>query len=295
MLAETFLNSFRRHLCPRLLAVFLAAGVAGPLRAASPTVDVRAAFTHDNNLNNAEADNQQQQDTIGQLDAILGYRKQLNEMSGVIAKAGIETDVHANVTDINALTLMASLALLVQPIRGFGAPWFALNGDFRWRRHKDSDIRDGTLVNVGLTAGKRLTDRISMQIGFEFLDRNADEGRVFELGQRIFSAVADYRISNRSTAYFNYQYIDGGLVTTALPWMKFRGVTRAFAMDPAFGPGFVAWRLDGHVQSFRLGAKYRLAENTGLDGGVNYSSARADNDNKWHNWRIGASLVHRFE
>ena len=295
MPARKFPIGCRQYPCSLLVAILLVAGFAGPLWAAPPTVDARAAFTYDNNLNDAEVDSQQQQDSVMELDAILGYRHQLNEMSGVIAKAGVETDLFADTTDTNSLTLMASLAIVVQPVRGFGAPWFAVNGDFRWRQHDDSDIRDGTLASVGVTAGKRLTDRISMQLGYEFMDRNADEGRVFDLVQRTFSTVLDYRISNRSTAYFNYQYVDGGLVSTARRAMKLGRVSRAFAMDPAFGPGFFAWRLDGNAQTFRMGARYRLAEKTGLDAGVDYSHARAQNDNKWNSWRIGVSVVHRFD
>ena len=38
-----------------------------------------------------------------------------------------------------------------------------------------------------------------------------------------------------------------------------------------------------------------LAEKTGLESGVGYSRADADNDNQWRSWRVGLSLVHRFD
>ena len=295
MHTEPFAKFARNRLGTAIALVLVLFGWIRPVPAASPTVDVRGAITHANNLNNAEISNQQQHDTILELDATLGFRKPLNEMAGLVAKAGVESDLHAKTTDINALTLIASLALVVQPDRSFSAPWFALSGDFRWRRHNNSDIRDGTLASVELSTGKRFTDRVSMRVGYEFMDRNADEGRTFDLTQQTLSAVLDYQLSNRAKAYFKYQYLRGGLVTTALPMMKFRGVTRAFAMDPAFGPGFVAWRLDGRAQLFRFGANYRLAEKTALDGSIAYSHAHAQNDNQWNNWLIGASVVHRFD
>ena len=270
------------------LAVAPAAG------AGSLSLDVRAGAGYDSNVGNAERDDEQEEDMVSDLNAIGGYRFPVNDISGLILKAGLETRLHADLTDLNSLTAMASASYLVQPWRGFSAPWFALFGEFRWRHHADSEIRDGTIRNVGLTVGQQVTDRVSGQLRFEVVDRDADRGRAFEFTQRILSVAVDHRTTDRLTTYLTYHYVKDGLVTTARPSLKFRDFRRAATMDPAFGRGKVAWRLGGHVHSFGLGGRYTLAERTALDGKVSYSNARADNDNQWRVWRAGLALVHRF-
>jgi hypothetical protein len=276
-------------------AVVLAGSSASLAEARSAFVDARAEWTYDDNLNRAERDDQRDGDHIFELDALAGYRVQLSAISGLIMKLGLETDLHADTGDLNAITAATSLTYLIQPVRGFNAPWFALTGEFRLREHSDSDIRDGTIATLAVAAGKQITDRIAGQLRYEFRDRDANKGRVFELNQRVLTSIFDYRATDRVTAYIKYDYLDGGLVTTALPQRKFRGVTRAFARDPAFGRNMVAWRLDGDAHTLRLGGKYAIAKQTALDAGFSYSHSHADNDNQWNVWNAGLSLVHRFQ
>lgn len=297
MEAEIFSQMSTRRVAPARLAALAAIALAAPVapaNAGSTSLDLRGAWTYDTNISNAQEKQFREKDSIFEFDAIAGYRHELNENSGIVAKGGIETDGHTNFGDLNSLTLVGSLAYVLQPWRSFTAPWFALSTDLRWLKHEDSDIRDGTIATFAFTAGQQVTDRISSQLRFELLDRNADEGRVFEMIQRILSAAVDYKATDRLTAYAKYEYLNGGLVTTAPPNMKFRGVTRAVSMDPAFGPGRMAWRLDGHAHTFRLGSKYRLAEHTALDMGMSLSHADAGNNNQWNRWQLGVGLQHRF-
>lgn len=273
----------------------LTVAIAAPAGAENFPVDVRGAWTYDSNVSNAEVESLRESDSIFEFDAAVSYRHQLSDNSGLVAKAGIETDAHANFSDLNSVTGLASLAYVLQPWRSFSGPWFAVSTDFRLRRHEDSDIRDGTIATLAFSAGQQVTDRISAQVRYEFLDRDADEARAFELSNRTLSLVADYRVSNRFTTYAKYDYMDGDVVTTSPPNRKFRPVFRASAPDPAFGPGRIAWRLDGKAHTFRLGSKYRLAEHTALDIGASFSHVNAVNDNEWDTWRVGVGLLHRFK
>ncbi len=276
-----------------LLGLTLAASV-GPATAGSGSLDLRGAWTFDSNVSNAEVESLRESDSIFEFDAIAGYRQQIGDNSGVVVKGGIENDLHATYGSLNSITLMGSLAYVVQPNRSFSAPWFAVSTDLRWRHHEASDIRDGTIATLAFTAGKQFTDTVSAQVRFELLDREGKKARSFDLNQRIISAVADYRVDNRLTAYAKYQYLDGGLVTTSPPNPKFKNVNRAFAPDPVFGAGRMAWRLNGSVHSFRIGGKYTLADRTALDVGVTYSHADANNDSQWNVWQVGVGVLHRF-
>jgi hypothetical protein len=268
--------------------------IATQVHAESISMDLRGAWSYDNNISNTEPENFREEDMVFEFDAIAGYRQELNDYSGIVAKVGIETDGHMNFGDLNSLTLMGSLAYVFQPIRSFSAPWFAVSTELRRRQHADSEIRDGTITTLAFTAGTQVTDRISAQARFELLDRDADQGRAFEMGQRIVSTAIDFRATDRITAYAKYAYLDGDLVTSAPRNPKLGPVSRAVDPDPVFGAGRWAWRIDGRAHSFHLGGKYALAERTALDVGLSYSHAHAENDNQWNTWRLGASVLHRF-
>jgi hypothetical protein len=294
---KNFITLSTRHWAPCACSILIIAAFmafAAQVHAGSMSMDLRGAWSYDNNISNTEPEKFREEDMVFEFDATAGYRQELNDYSGIVAKVGIETDAHKNFGDLNSLTLMGSLAYVFQPIRSFSAPWFAVSTEMRRRQHADSDIRDGTIATLAFTTGTQVTDRISAQARFELLDRDADQGRAFEMGQRIISTAIDFRATDRITIYTKYAYLDGDLVTTAPRNPKFRSAFRAVDPDPVFGAGRLAWRLDGRAHSFHLGGKYALAERTALDVGLRYSHAHAENDNQWNTWRLGASVLHRF-
>ncbi len=288
------LSKFIRNLFTHCLLTLALIVCATSANAGSMSFDLRGAWTYNNNLSNTEPEAFREEAAVFEADAIAGYRQQLNDNSGVVVKVGVETGAHTSFGDLNSLTVMGSLGYVFQPSRSFTAPWFALSTELRRRQHSDSEIRDGSIATLAFTAGKQLTDRISAQARFEMIDRDADKGRSFELGQRVISTAIDFRASDRITTYAKYEYLNGDLVTTAPRNPKLKPVSRAVIPDSAFGPGRMAWRLDGKVHTFRLGGKYALAERTAIDLGFSYSHASAKNDNQWNTLRLGIGVLHRF-
>jgi hypothetical protein len=263
--------------------------------AESVSLDLVGAVTYDDNLNRAERGNQQQSDAIFTLGAGGSYRLQLGAGSGLIASLGTEAEAHVDFGDLNLIRARTSLTYLMQPVRGFSAPWFALTAAYELAEYAASDIRDGSVASLGAEAGKRFTDRIAVRLGYRLRDRDASKSRVFELRQNLLHVVGDYSVSDRVGAYLKYEYLDGGVVTTALQNPKFRGVTRRAWPDRVFGPGMVAWRLDGETHTLRIGGKYALAKRTALDFAATHSLTEADGDNQWNVWNVGLTLVHRFQ
>jgi hypothetical protein len=264
-------------------------------QAGTLSLDLVSSIRYDDNLNRAQRGSERQDDGIFAVSADGSYRRQLTANSGLIAKLGLETEVHADIGDLDMIRAKTSLTYLMQAASGFGAPWFALTAAFQLDEYSASDIRDGTVATLGAEAGKRFTDRIAARLGYEVRNRNPSSKRVFKQRQGIFHVLGDYSVTDRIGAYLKYEYLDGGVVTTAAPNMRFRGVVRSFWRDRAFGPGMVAWRLDGHTHAFRLGGKYVLAKHTALDLAATHARTDADGDNKWNVWNVGLTLSHRFQ
>jgi len=246
--------------------LFACVSMATPaVRAESLSLDLVSSIRYDDNLNRAQRGSEQRDDGIFTVSADGSYRLQLGANSGLIATLGLETEVHADVGDLDMIRAKTSLTYLIQPFPGFSAPWFALAAAFHLDEYSASDMRDGTVASFGAEAGKRFTDRIAARLGYEVRNRDPSSKRVFKQRQGILHVIGDYSVTDRVGTYLKYEYLDGGVVTTAAPNMRFRGVARSFWRDRAFGAGMVAWRLDGHTHAFRLGGKYVLAKHTALD------------------------------
>jgi len=294
--------TFRPRGARRSAAILLGLAAAGwavalhsPVAVADGTpffLDARAAWTRETNLNRAERHAFQENDSHFELDATLGYRRQVTGNSGLIARLALEADAFAEFSDLDSLTGRAALTWLLQPRRGFTAPWYSLTASMAVTEHEASPIRDGTQAAVTLAAGKRFTDRLSGRIHYTYRDRDASSGRVFEATHHLAGLHAEHRATSRLDVYLDYEYLSGALVTIAPAWPRFMGVTRAVTMDPVFG--LPAWRLDGDAHTLGVGAELNLSRRTGIDIGLRHSLARADNDNQWNRWRFGFSVVHRF-
>lgn len=279
----------------RTAAAVLTLLVAGAASAQSITFDTRAGFTFDDNVNRAERGRLTQSDAIWSLRGDAGYRRALGASQGIIAKAGLETDLHTDIGDLNVVRADTSLTYLVQPRTGFNAPWLALSAGYQLAEYAASDIRDGAEARLALELGQRLTDRIAARVGYTVRDRDASKAKVYELHTGTLHAIAEYTVSSRVGAYLKYDFTHGGVVTGSPRTAKLLAVRRVVARDRVFGPANVAWRLNGVVHGLRLGSKIRLSKLTAVDLSAQHSVTEADGDNQWNVWNFSLSLNHRFD
>lgn len=276
-------------------ALALALFVTGSASAQSITFDARAGFTYDDNVNRTERGRLTEGDGIWSLRGDAGYRRALGTNHGIIAKVGLETDIHTDIGDLDVVRADTSLSYLLQPFSGFNAPWFALSAGFQLAEYAASDIRDGSEARLGVELGQRFTDRISARVGYTARDRDASKAEVYELRTGTLHAIAEYRFNSRIGAYLKYDFTHGGVVTGSPRTAKLLAVRRVVARDRVFGPNNVAWRLNGVVHGLRLGSKIRLSKLTAVDVSAQHSVTEADGDNQWNVWNLSVALNHRFD
>lgn len=276
-------------------AAALAIFIAGSASAQSVTFDARAGFTYDDNVNRTERGRLSESDGIWSLRGDAGYRRALGSSQGIIAKVGLETDVHTNIGDLDVLRADTSLTYLVQPRTGFNAPWLALSAGYQLAEYAASDIRDGSEARLALELGQRFTDRIAARLGYTVRDRDASKAEVYELHTGTLHAIGEYSVNSRLGAYLKYDFTHGEVVTGSPRVAKLLAVRRVVARDRVFGPNNIAWRLHGVVHALRLGSKFRLSKLTAIDVSAQHSVTEADGDNQWNVWNLSLSLNHRFD
>lgn len=268
--------------------------IAGNASAQSVTFDTRAGFTYDDNVNRTERGRLTESDGIWSLRGDAGYRRALGASQGIIAKVGLETDIHTDIGDLDVLRADTSLTYLIQLRAGFNAPWLALSAGYELAEYTASDIRDGSEARLGLELGQRFSDRIAARVGYTVRDRDASKAEVYELHTGNLHAVGEYTVNSRIGAYLKYDFTHGGVVTGSPRTAKLLAVRRVVARDRVFGPDNVAWRLHGEAHALRLGSKIRLSKLTAVDISAQHSVTGADGDNQWNVWNLSLSLNHRF-
>lgn len=279
----------------RIAVAALALSFAGSAGAQSVTFDAHAGFVYDDNVNRAERGRLAEGDGIWSLSGDAAYRRALGASHGIIAKAGLDTEIHTDIGDLDMIRAATSLTYLVRLRSGFNAPWLALTAGYGLAEFAASDIRDGTEAHLGLELGQRITDRIAARLAYTVRDRDASKGRVYELHTGTLHALGEYTLNRRLGAYLKYDFTHGDVVTGSPRTAKLLAVRRVVARDPVFGPDNVAWRLHGETHALRLGTKIRLSKLTAADISAQHSVTAADGDNQWHVWHFGVSLNHRFD
>ncbi|MGE0668772.1 MAG: outer membrane beta-barrel protein [Sphingomonadales bacterium] len=119
-------------------------------------------------------------------------------------------------------------------------------------------------------------------------------GAVFNLNDLRLGLNAAYSITDRVSLDMGYEYLRGDVVSTLLvfqPGKSIYVVTSAVAADPAFGPGAFSYRLMGTAHT--VGARLSVAITGRLGAALEYrrvmTLARGDNDYTKDIIRFGVS------
>jgi hypothetical protein len=187
-------------------------------------------------------------------------------------------------TGVGALTntrYAARLRLLHRPGRGFHTPVFAAFAG-AGARHSASDIRGGFDFRSGLSATTALTTTVQVRGEAAWTQRESS-GRAFDLDVMSYSVALDWRATPRVTAYGGMRYDDGDFTVTARGFgivqpkdehLYLEPRASAIEADPAFGPDWWAFRVNGRTLIATLGVNVPLSPMLALD--AQWQGARAE-------------------
>ena len=212
-----------------------------------------------------------------------------------------------DLADLSHWELSAALSYRIKPDLRFTGTWYDLALGLTWLDYADSEIRDGYLASVDLTAGKRLTDRVSLSGGLGYADREANDGpagfrggHVFDTETRSAYLSADYRLTERLTLYGGDTYQEGDVVSTATPNRPIVNWSAEIQPDPALGPGIggrprFAYQLSGYSDLRHLGLHVWLSPAWAVDLRVEDVDTQGARDNDYADTLVSAGLSYRFK
>jgi len=287
--------------CSTALA-FLAA-LPGAALADATRFGVDAEFSHYTNVNRAALDKEEQDDNAVTVEGYAARSFLLSAQSGVVVRGGVRAREFLDFGDLSSLAVTGRVAYRFQPSPGFRSPFFELAANAEAFKHRDSDIRDGYLVSATASVGSHLTDRIRVEGGVGYDQREATEGAVYDLGNAKVWGSLDYKLTTSATLYGSATWMDGEQVFTLLNWSNWSNMysaATASASDPVFSSAFNgsapnAYRVDAATTLFEIGLNIAMTGTQALDFGVSRYEAKADQgDGRYEGATFRVGYLYRF-
>ena len=257
---------------------------AAPALAGETRFGVDGEFSHYTNVNRAALAAEEQSDNAVALEAYAARSFLLTDRSGMVLRGGLRAREFFDFGDMSSIGFVGRAAYRFQPSPGFTTPWVELAAGIETLSHRDSDIRDGHIASLSASLGKYLTDRIRIEGGAGYDQRDASEGNVYDLSNAKFWGALDYKLTSSTTFYGSATWLSGEQVFTLFntaAWSGLYAYANASASDPVFAPAFggaapTAYKVDADTTVLELGANIGLKGNQALDLGVSWFDSKAD-------------------
>jgi len=291
------------------VAVLMVAGLFVSLPPAANAVDTsdfstEAGFRWENNLSLSPASGDKVSDLTTHVNVAGNFGLKNTETDQFILGINAHYDHLSNTGDLS--NYGAQLALIYQHNFGanFNAPWLSAGVDGQVIRYKDSDVRDGYIMNTTVTIGRQLNPKVELSGGYRYFLRrsnmnnrtqmeiNWQSDEVFDLNRNNIFAHIRYATSETTTIYADINYFDGDVAASGRTFSNGGDFPRA--IDTAFGDDYRVWKIDATGYDLMLGVTSKFTNQLSLDTFVAYLSADGESNNDYDNTIIQAFLTYQF-
>ncbi len=249
-------------------------------------LDPGVEFRHEDNLNFSAFDADEESDYAVGFGLQAGRYLQLGLRSRLRLTAGLEAELYDEFNRLNNVAASGSAVLIHKLGLGSDAIWISpyLTVGYRDARN---DIRTGSFVDVGISAGKRFFERFDMSASFAYSDSNGKDGviivpgigaDVFDQDRWIMALQGNFLITNRLILQGEISHYDGDIISACTPTnvaiVLASEDVKAVTLDEVFG-GCI-YRIDGDGNSGSLDLSYAIGRHSSLSAGVSYLEGDGD-------------------
>jgi len=260
---------------------------------AATLVDVELSASRDDNVSRAESAADIKSDNIVGLGINIQHTWLLTPASGILLRSHVKFDQYQHYDDLSHITANAGMDYRFQPMPGYAAPVFDIGATLERYAYSNSDIRDGTALQLDAEVSSHITDRIKLQGGVGTEKRWAGQGEIYTWQRDRIFAGAHYQFSPKATLYANVSRSDGDQVFNSSPNPALLSESKAVTGDLVFGTSR-AYRVDATADVFELGDSIAISGNTTLDIGLQHFNISTSGD-EYDGTELRVSLLYRFK
>jgi hypothetical protein len=267
-------------------------------------LDATAALAHDDNLNNALESDNRKADSALTATLRAGIYEQLGASTGLTLNLLAEQAAYLRYTGLTNLGAGASARLRHKFWLGSDAPWAMLSAQALHRNYH-YDYRDGWQYDAGVSFGKLLTPRWSVQGSVRYDRFTADHLQApvlpgistaaYDVSGWSLGAQAGYSLTPSDVLSAAYTFRNGTVTAVTPPDLEILEYSSAVARDPVFGtsPRMVAYRFPGKTDVFALAWSHALGTNAAVALSYAYRRTRGAGDlGEYYSNLISLSVVY---
>jgi hypothetical protein len=272
------------------------------LPAADLFYGIDGGLFHDDNVSRAQPGPDAVGDSGVNANAALGMAYALGERGTLALSANLRLAQYQRFHGLDMAALGGTLSYRGKFGLGAYALRLSLNGSLAAESYADS-VRNGLRSRVWAELAQRLSPRWDVSTGIaadRFHDDNVQpllpqlSGDAFGISGRSLYARADYALSERWQVTLGASARRGEVVSSSRPNDEVFEYSSAVAVDPAFGPGYFAYKLAGRTGGAKLGASVALSAHASLNFGLARDVTRSEGGLEYRNNIGNATFVYSY-
>lgn len=247
-----------------------------------------ASFTvqYNDNINVSAFSNDMETDISFNPKYSFGRFYQINDLTRLRLTTDFSASIFDEFNDLSSIDVAGTAMVQHKFGVGFNKPWIRGQISVGLKEATEAE-RDSDMFEVGVSVGKRITDRLSGQAGISYDKRDGANGRVvdpaiptnvFDQENLNLSLGMEYLLNERSLVSGNLTYRDGEFdsactVENVAKVLQSEDV-KALIFDDIFGG--CAYRVDGSSTALKLQYSYALDRHFSFNLGYEIRDGKAE-------------------
>lgn len=230
-------------------------------------LDAAGGIVYESNLTRAAREADRKSDVAFAPALSVGHSFQLTDATSLLATADFKASIYPRFEGLTNLSSTVTLGVRHKLGMGASAPWFrvfATGGALDY----GYDARDSAVVDVGMQAGKRLSERVDLRIGYTYETLDAHDG-VFDGDSHTVSLKGVVGLTSALHLTMGYAIRWGDLVVHKAP-VPGKPSTRHSRVVETFDTPLTATRIDATTHLLSAAIGYALTSHAALNAGYEY-------------------------
>lgn len=230
-------------------------------------IDAAGEVVYEDNLTRASDRSDRRSDVALSPALSIGHHFQLADATSLVTTAEVKGSFYPRFERLRNLSSTLTLGLRQKFGLGASAPWlgvFATGGALDY----GDNLRDSLLVEAGVQAGKRLSERFDVQAGYTYELLNA-RSSVFDQTSHTLSVKGGVALTDALQVTLGYAVRWGDLVVHRTPAPGAVQTSRARVVE-TFDTPLEAVRIEATTHIFSAAASYALTPRAALTAGYEH-------------------------
>ncbi|MBI2994550.1 MAG: hypothetical protein HYY48_10305 [Gammaproteobacteria bacterium] len=269
-------------------AILLASLLASCNARAEWFVDATLGADYDSNVPRAQRNSDIEEDGALTLEVAPGYHFQLTDRVGLALSARLGGTKVFDFDGLDNVSAGGAAALRVKLGVGAQAPWVRASVTIV---HDDYDhaLRDAWRRTASVSAGLRVGERWSWQLGYFHEHRRADHiedipflvdffgigGEAWDIDAHNVTASGIFDINGNWSLLFGFTRRMGEVTSTTRIGPEIFEASDAIAPDEVFGADRFAYRIDADTNIFSIGLSRAVGDHVSINVGYEYQDSDA--------------------